>query len=135
MLPVWIVYASNFDLNIPECHITDSSLSLYIFDSLGAQYHDMKLSLYRYRYVSQIPTRVCANYVPLCVCVLVHACVCMCVCVCMRVRVCVCVCTYVCVYICTCEFKYPIEYVKIYRSSGTFDTHSSLVIFGEHLVW
>ena len=72
MLPVWIVYASNFDLNIPECHIRDSSLSLYIFDSLGAQYHDMKPSLYRYRYVSQIPTRVCAIYVPLCAC----ACVC-----------------------------------------------------------
>ena len=80
MLPVWIVYASNFDLNIPECHIRDSSLSLYIFDSLGAQYHDMKPSLYRYRYVSQIPTRVCAIYVPLCACA------------------CVCVCTYICVY-------------------------------------
>ena len=72
--------------------------------------------------------RMCA-----CACVCVHVCVCVhaCACVC----VCVCVCTYVCVYICTCEFKYPIEYVKIYRSSGTFDTHSSLVIFGEHLVW
>ena len=76
MLPVWIVYASNFDLNIPECHIRDSSLSLYIFDSIGAQYHDMKLSLYRYRYVSQIPTHVCAIYVPLCACVLVRVCVC-----------------------------------------------------------
>ena len=75
MLPVWIVYASNFDLNIPECHIRDSSLSLYIFNSIGAQYHDMKLSLYRYRYVSQIPTRVCAIYVPLCACVLVCVCV------------------------------------------------------------
>ena len=127
MLPVWIAYASNFDLNIPEYHITDSSHRLYIVDSLGAQYHDMKLSLYRYQYVSQIPTRVCANYVPLCVCV--HVCVCLCVCVC------VCVYTYVCVYIHTCEFKYPIEYVKIYRSSSTFDTHSSLVIFDEHLVW
>ena len=74
----------------------------------------MKLSLNRYRYVSQIPTRVCANYVPLCVCVLAH------------VRMCV----YIrCVYIRTCEFKYSIEYVKIYRSSGTFDTHSSLMIF------
>ena len=89
MLPVWIVYSSNFDLNIPECHITDSSLSLYIFDSLGAQYHDMKLSLYRYQYVSQIPTRVCANYVPLCVCVLVHVCVCVCVCVCVYIRLCI----------------------------------------------
>ena len=133
MLPVWIVYASNFDLNILECHITDSSLSLYIFDSLGAQYHDIKLSLYQYRYVSQIPTCVCANYVPLCICVLVHACVCVCVYVCVYVCVCVCVC--VCVYIRTCEFKCPIEYVKIYRISGTFDTHSSLVIFDEHLVW
>ena len=82
----------------------------------------MKLTLNRYRYVSQIPTRVCANSVPLCVCVLAH------VCVCVRVYIC-------CVYIRTCEFKYPIEYVKIYRSSGTFDTHSSLVIFDEHLVW
>ena len=27
-----------------------------------------------------------------------------------------------------------IEYVKIYRSSGTFDTHSSLGIFDELLV-
>ena len=113
MLPVWIVYASNFDLNIPECHIRDSSLSLYIFDSIGAQYHDMKLSLYRYRYVSQIPTHVCAIYVPLCTCVLVRVCVC----VCIR----------------TCEFKYPIKYVKIYHSSGTFDTHSSLAIFDKHL--
>ena len=89
MLPVWIVYASNFDLNIPECHITDSSLSLYIFDSLGAQYHDMKLSLNRYRYASQIPTHVCAIYVPLCVCALVHACVCVCVCVCVYIRLCI----------------------------------------------
>ena len=117
MLPVWIVYASNFDLNIPECHIRDSSLSLYIFDSIGAQYHDMKLSLYRYQYVSQIPTHVCAIYVPLCACVLVRTPAC------------------VCVYICTCEFKCPLEYVKIYRSSGTIDTHSSLAIFDEHLVW
>ena len=84
MLPVWIVYASNFDLNIPECHITDSSLSLYTFDSLGAQYHDMKLSLNRYRHASQIPTRVCAIYVPLCVR--------MCACACMCARACVCVC-------------------------------------------
>ena len=129
MLPVWIVYASNFDLNIPECHIRDSSLSLYIFDSLGAQYHDMKLSLYRYRYVSQIPTRVCAICVPLCACVLV------CACVCVRACVRVCVCTYICVYMHTCEFKCPIEYVKIYCSSGTFDTHSSLAIFDKHLVW
>ena len=134
MLPVWIVYASNFDFNIPECHITDSSLSLYIFHSLGAQYHDMKLSLNRYQCASQIPTHVCAIYVPLCVCVLVRVCVCVCVCVCECV--CVCVCVYnVCVYIRTCEFKCPIEYVKIYRSSGTFDTYSSLVIFDEHLVW
>ena len=78
MLPVWIVYASNFDLNIPECHIRDSSLSLYIFDSIGAQYHNTKLSLYQYRYVSQIPTRVCAIYVPLCACVLVRVSVCVC---------------------------------------------------------
>ena len=81
MLPVWIAYASNFDLSIPECHITDSSLSLYIFDSLGAQYHDMKLPLYQYRYVSQIPTRVCVSTMCLCayVCLWMHACVCMCV--------------------------------------------------------
>ena len=75
----------------------------------------------------------------LCVCVCVrvcaHACVhvYVCVCVCMFVRVCVC--TYVCVYLCTCEFMCPIECVKIYRSSGTFDTHSSLTFFDEHLVW
>ena len=31
MLPVWIVYAFNFDLNIPECHIRDSSLSLRFY--------------------------------------------------------------------------------------------------------
>ena len=78
MLPVWIVYASKFDLNIPECHIRDSSLSLYIFDSIGAQYHDMKLSLYRYRYVSQIPTRVChlCAFVRMCACACARACVC-----------------------------------------------------------
>ena len=35
MSPVWIVYASNFDLNIPECHITDLSLSLYISDTVS----------------------------------------------------------------------------------------------------
>ena len=34
----------------------------------------MKLSLYRYQYVSQIPTRVSAIYVPLCACVLVRMC-------------------------------------------------------------
>ena len=77
MLPVWIVYASNFDLNIPECHITDSSLSLYIFDTVS-RHETISESI---RYVSQIPTRVCANYVPLCVCVLVHKCARVCVCV------------------------------------------------------
>ena len=93
MLPVWIVYAFNFDLNIPECHIRDSSLSLYIFDSIGAQYHDIKLSLYQYQYASQIPTRVCAIYVPLCTSVLVrvYACVCACACVCLHACVGVCV--------------------------------------------
>ena len=96
MLPVWIVYAFNFDLNIPECHIRDSSLSLYIFDSIGAQYHDIKLSLYQYQYASQIPTRVCAIYVPLCTSVLVR--VYACVCVCVRVRVCACV--HACVGVC-----------------------------------
>ena len=44
----------------------------------------------------------------------------------------VCLCARVCIR--TCEFKCPIEYVKIYRGSGTFDTHSSLAIFDEHLV-
>ena len=112
MLPVWIVYASNFDLNIPECHIRDSSFSLYIFDSIGAQYHNMKLSLYRYRYVSQIPTHVCVCHL----CAFVRMCACACVC------------------IRSFEFECPIEYVKIYCSSGTFDTHSSLAIFDEHLV-
>ena len=125
MLPVWIVYASNFDLNIPECHITDSLLSLYIFDSLGAQYHDMKLSLYQYIDIYHRSLLMC---VP-------SMCLCAYVCLCMRVCIRVCVCTYVCVYLRTCEFKYPIEYVKIYRSSGTFDTHSSMAIFDEHLVW
>ena len=56
-------------------------------------------------------------------CASVHVCV----------YVCVCVCVHTSVYICTCEFKCPIEYVNIYRSSGTFDTHSSRVIFDEHL--
>ena len=120
MLSVWIVYAFNFDLNIPECHIRDSSLSLYIFDSIGAQYHDMKLSLYRYRYASQIPTCVCVCH--LCAFVRMCACVCVCVRVCACVGVCVCVCVRACVGVCvcvcihTCEFKCPIEYVKIYRS-------------------
>ena len=64
------------DLNIPECHIRDSSLSLYIFDSTGVQYHDIKLSLYRYRYVSQIPTHVCAIFVRMCACACARARVC-----------------------------------------------------------
>ena len=57
---------------------------------------------------------------------LVHVCafVRACVYVCMCVRVCVCVCVRVCVCV-----------VKIYCSSGTFDTHSSLAIFDEHFVW
>ena len=117
MLPVWIVYPSNFDLNIPECHITDSSLSLYIFDSLGAQYHDMKLSLYQYINMYHRSLLVCVP--SMCLCAYVHACVHACVCVC----VCVCVYIRLCILIRLCEFKYPIEYVKIYRSSGAFDTH------------
>ena len=117
MLPVWIVYASNFDLNIPEYHITDSSLSLYIFNSLGAQYHNMKLSLYRYRYISQIPTHVCANYVPLCVCVLVHACVCLCMHVYMHVCACVRVCVCVCVYICLCVHTSVYTYAHVSLST------------------
>ena len=119
MLPVWIVYACNFDLNIPECHITDSSLSLYIFNTVS-QHETISESISIC--ITDPYSCVCANYVPLCVCVLAH------VCVCVRVYI-------RCVYIRTCEFKYPIEYVKIYRSCGTFDTHSSLVIFDEHLVW
>ena len=79
MLPVWIVYASNFDLNIPECHIRDSSLSLRFYWSTVSRHETItdigKLSLYRYQYVSQIPTRVSAIYVPLCACVLVRVCV------------------------------------------------------------
>ena len=75
----------------------------------------MKLSLYRYQYVSQIPTRACAIYVFWCICVLVHMCVCVCMCICVCVCVCVCVHTSVHVYIHTCEFKCPIEYVRIYR--------------------
>ena len=102
MLPVWIVYACNFDVNIPECHITDSSLSLYIFDTVSR--HE----------TNSESISICITDPYSCVCVRVY------------IR---------CVYIRTREFKYPIEYVKIYRSSGTFDTHSSLVIFDEHLVW
>ena len=56
----------------------------------------------------------------LCACaVYAHACACICVCGC------------VCVYICTSEFKSP----KISHGSGTFNKHSSLAIFDEHLVW
>ena len=47
----------------------------------------------------------------------------------------VCVCVHTSVYIRICELKCPIEYDKIYHSSGTLDTHSGLVIFDEHLVW
>ena len=93
MLPVWIVYASNFDLNIPECHITDSSLSLYIFDSLGAQYHDMKLSLY---HCINILIYITDPYSCVChLCAFVHMCACACVCACARVCVHLSVYTYV----------------------------------------
>ena len=64
-----------------------------------------------------------------------RVCVCVCVCACARVRACMRACVYARTHIHTCEFKSPIEYVKIYCSSGTFDTHSSLAIFDKHLVW
>ena len=45
-----------------------------------------------------------------------------------------------CVGECVCAYtsahvKCPIQYVKIYRSSGTFDTPLSLAIFDKDLVW
>ena len=79
-----IVFASNFDLNIPECHIRDSLLSLCnhfhnYFDTLGAQYHDMILyhciNILPYRYVSKT-LLVCVQYMCLCVFVCVCARVC-----------------------------------------------------------
>ena len=109
MLPVWIVHASNFDLNIPECHIRDSSLSLRFYWSTVLRHETITVSI-----------SICITDPYSCECHL-----CAFVRMCASARVC----------IRTCEFKCPIEYVKIYRSSGTFDTHSSLAIFDEHLVW
>ena len=121
MLPIilWIVYASNFDLNIPECHMTDSSLSLCKFDSWSTVSRHGTINELISICITDPYSCVRAIYLSLCICVLVHACVCV----------------HTSVYICTCEFKFPIEYHKIYHSSGTFDTHSGLVIFDEHLVW
>ena len=70
-----------------------------------------------------------------------HAYVCVCVCVCASVRVRVCVCG-VC-GVCVDMFMYMraqvssshLVYVKIYHMSGTFNNHSSLEVFDEHLVW
>ena len=89
MLPVWIVYASNFDLNIPECHITDSSLSLYIFNTVS-----------RHETISE-SISICITDPYSCVCQL-RAFVRMCAYACVCARVCVCVCVCVCVYICLC---------------------------------
>ena len=49
---------------------------------------------------------------------------------CMCVCVCVCVCVHMSVYI-----QAHVSSSVLYRSNVTFDTHSSLVIFDEHLVW
>ena len=68
-----------------------------------------------YQYVLQIPTlclcRVCAH---------------------MYMRMCVCVDTSV--YIYAQVSSSLLEYVRIYHKSGTFNKHSSLAIFDEHLV-
>ena len=72
-----------------------------------------------YRYVLQIPSlclcRVCARtHVPACVCV--------------------CVCVDTSMHIYAQVSSSLLGYVKIYHMSGTFNKHSSLAIFDEHLV-
>ena len=69
-------------------------------------------------------------------CLCAHVCLYMCMRVCVRVCVCVRACVGVCARIYThVSSKALLEYVKIYHSSGTFDSHSSLAIFDKHLVW
>ena len=84
-------------------------------DTHETQHHDMifnhHIDRLPYRYVSQISS--------LCLCRV-------CACTCLRM----CVYEYICVYIRTSLLKY----VKIYHMSGTFNKHSSLTIFDEHLV-
>ena len=98
-------------LNIPECQITDSLLSLYIFDTVS-----------RHETITE-SISICITDPYSCVCQLVRMCACACVCAC----VCVCVCVHTSVY----------TYAHV--SSSTRYTavvvHSSLVIFDEHLVW
>ena len=72
-------------------------------------------------------------------------CICTYVCVCLCVRVCECACVRVCGVcgVCVDMFLYMraqvssshLVYVKIYHMSGTFNNHSSLEVFDEHLVW
>ena len=51
-------------------------------------------------------------------------------------RACVCVCVWIrlCIHIYTQVSLSLLKYVKIYHMSGTFNKHSSLAIFDEHLV-
>ena len=49
-------------------------------------------------------------------------------------RACVCVCVDTSVYIYAQVSSSLLKYVKIYHMSGTFNRHSSLAIFDEHLV-
>ena len=61
----------------------------------------------------------------LCACaVYAHTCACICVCVCVDASV----------YIYAQVSSSLLEYVKIYHKSDTFNKHSSLAIFNEHLV-
>ena len=83
------------------------------------QHHDTIfnhcIDILPYQYVLQIPT--------LCLC---HVCAHMCM------HMCVCVDTSV--YIYAQVSSSLLEYVKIYHKSDTFNKHSSLAIFDEHLV-
>ena len=93
------------------------------FDTRETPHHDTifnhRIDRLPFRYISQIPS--------LCLC---RVCARMCLCASARTRACVCVDTSVYIYICTSELKSP----KIYHMSGTFNKHSSLAIFDEHLV-
>ena len=92
------------------------------FDTHETQHHDTifnhHIDRMPYRYVSQISS--------LCLCrVSARACL----------RMCVCVDTSVHTYIHTSEFKSPKVCQDIpHHMSGTFNKHSSLAIFDEHLV-
>ena len=80
MLPVWIVYASNFDLNIPECHIRDSS-HIRFYWSTVSRHETITVS------ISICVTDPYSCVCHLCAFVRMCACACVCVCVCVYAHV------------------------------------------------